>query len=417
MKILLVQSKYIIEGTGGVEKMCCFFANAFVNNGHDVEIATMEDVEGDKPQFYLDSRVRVKNLFNRDIPQLGIKQLKPFIYNGKNPIKWIYYKYKKKQAKFYNNKIYKKLGGRVKAFEYDLRNRSSVWSNYINEFSPNIIITMFLNCLHEITFEESYAIPIVGSINEHPTCSNIDIHLKEWRGTPKYISDLYNNFSGVQILFDRYKKFLPKTFSGKVFAIPNPVEQVDPNDIVEHSNGKERMIIINVARLVDDCKQQSKAIEVFSKLANKYPKWELHFWGIGKDELILREKIAKLGLSDRIFLKGFTDNPIEKLKESDIFLFPSKYEGWGLALTEAMSVGLPSVGFEYCSGVNELIEHDKNGFLAKDETEMQEYIERLMNDSNLRNKLGKQANKDMEKYSPDIVAEKWNELINTVTKK
>jgi len=380
MKILLVQSKDLIGGTGGTEKMCCFYANTFVEMGHDVEIATMEDIEGDKPHFYLDNRVKVKKLFTEGLTQLDLKPL--INYKGKNPMKWIYYKYKKKQAKFYNRNLLKKLGDEG-IFKYILRNCSEAWNKYINEISPDVIIANGLDFLLDITYYRwDYDIPIVVSVHVSPEYFSTDKYWEWPEFLPEILQNAYRYANVCSVLLSSYKELLPKTFGGQVFAIPNPVDQIDP-----------------------------------TKLANKYPKWDLHFWGIGKDELILREKIAKLGLSDRIFLKGFTDNPIEKLKESDIFVFPSKYEGFPLALTEAMSVGLPSVGFEYCCGVNELIEHDKNGFLAKDENEMQEYLERLMKDSILRNKLGKQANKDMQKYSPDIVAKKWDELLNTAVGK
>jgi len=257
----------------------------------------------------------------------------------------------------------------------------------------------------------------LNSIHGRPDYDYTDFLWKRPRFLLDSLRNAYRFAQGCNVLLSGYKGLLPETFSGKAFTIPNPVDHIYPKDIVEHTNDKDRLVVVNIGRLDNNHKQQSKAIEVFSKLAKKHPKWDLHFWGTGVDEALLKRKVKKLGLSDRIFLKGFTDSPTEKLKESGIFVFPSKYEGFPLALTEAMSVGLPSIGFEYCSGVNELIEHDKNGFLAKDETEMQEYLERLMNDSNLRNKLGKQANKDMEKYSPDIVAKKWKELLNTIVEK
>lgn len=45
------------------------------------------------------------------------------------------------------------------------------------------------------------------------------------------------------------------------------------------------------------------------------------------------------------------------------FAFPSAYEGFGLSLAEAMSMGLPAVGYKSCSAVNELIVDGKNGFV------------------------------------------------------
>jgi len=409
MKILLVQDKHIIGGTGGAEKICCFLANIFVKEGHDVEIATMEDVEG-STVYPLDSRVKLTNLFDPKIPQLSLKPVTK--YKGKNPIKWFCSKYLREKAKIYNRKICKRLGGKEGVFKYNLRNRTSVWSKYVNEFSPDIVIVMYLESLLEITFEKKYNIPIIASINGRPDHIHTDIL---WH-TPKYILESiqgsYEHLSGCQILLESYKNFLPNSFNGEVFVIPNPVSQIDIENIIVHTNDKDRLVITNVARLEDICKQQSIIIEIFSRLAKKYPNWDLHLWGTGNDEPILRKKIIGLGLEDRIFLKGFTDNPIEKLKKSDIFLFPSKFEGLPLALIEAMSVGLPSVGFSYCSGVNEVIKHNENGFLAKDNTEMQEYLERLMEDHELRSKFGKQANIDMRKYSPELIASKWHEMIN-----
>jgi len=151
MKILLIQSKNLIGGMGGAEKMCCFYANIFAEAGHDVEIATMEDIEGNSPNFYLDSRVKVKNLFSNEIKQLELKPVER--YKGKNLIKWIYKKYTKEKVKYHNRNIYRRLGGIENAFKYNLRNRSKAWSGYINSSSPDIVLVNSLENLLEITFE------------------------------------------------------------------------------------------------------------------------------------------------------------------------------------------------------------------------------------------------------------------------
>jgi len=413
MKILLIHND-IIRETGGSEKMCCFFANNFAERGHDVEIATMEDVEG-SVIYPLDSRVRLKNLFDPQVPQLNLKPI--LRYTGINPIKLIYSKYQREKARSYNRKIYKKVGSERGFFEYNIRNRAKVWRDYITESSPDIIILMKLNHVLEITFEQEYKIPIVLSSNERPDVEYMDTFVKKPRFLLEYLQNSYKHLAGCQVLFDSYKAFLPNTFNGNVFTISNPTNRIEEDDIVVHRNDKDKFTFINLTRLDDDFKKQhSVAVEVFSKLAKKYPKWDLHFWGTGNYEPVLRGMIRKLGLEDRIFLNGFTDNPIEKLKNADIFLFPSKYEGLPLALIEAMSVGLPSIGFEICPGTNELIEHGKNGFLAKDSGDMQSLLEKLMKDSELRNRLGKQASKDMRKYDPRLIADKWEELVNAIKK-
>lgn len=75
----------------------------------------------------------------------------------------------------------------------------------------------------------------------------------------------------------------------------------------------------------------------------------------------LRRLISELHLDSRVFLCGTTSNVMSVLCEADIFAFPSAYEGFPLALTEAMSIGLPSVGFRSANAVNELIHHNVNG--------------------------------------------------------
>ncbi|PTT35203.1 glycosyltransferase, partial [Chryseobacterium sp. HMWF028] len=160
-----------------------------------------------------------------------------------------------------------------------------------------------------------------------------------------------------------------------------------------------------------ECKQQNIAIDIFIEIAPMYPQWDLHFWGIGIDLEILQGKVKAVGLENRIFFNGFTDNPLKELKDADIFIFPSKYEGFPLALTEAMTVGLPCIGFNSCSGVNELIHHLENGLLAKDKQQMQDYLEILIGNNQLRQSIGECAHLSVKRYSEKEVYTKWEDLV------
>ena len=198
-------------------------------------------------------------------------------------------------------------------------------------------------------------------------------------------------------------------------VIPNPVPQFGNDEIVEHKGSKHKYKIINVASLANHCKQQLLAIEAFAAVSKKYPEWELHFWGEGDDFNFLNDRIKTLDLDDKIFLNGFTDDPVSKLKDSDIFIFPSKYEGFPLALTEAMSSGLPVLGLSNCSGVNELIDHSLNGFLAIDNDELAVYLERLIQNSELRSIMGKNGHTKMKKFTPESVIACWAFFLGQMT--
>ena len=106
------------------------------------------------------------------------------------------------------------------------------------------------------------------------------------------------------------------------------------------------------------------------------------------------------------------------LKKADIFAFPSAWEGFGLALTEAMSVGLPAIGYKSAAAVNELIENNKTGFLVNDGIEdFADKLNILIKDKDLRIKFGKNAVIAMQKYYPKLVYDKWETEINTVLNK
>lgn len=408
MKIVLIQHHGFLNGSGGTEKICCFLANNFYANKHQIEIATNQEILG-KPMFYLNENIRVKNIFNKQIIQKKLHEI--YNYEGINPLCWLYHKFQKKRSKLYNKALLKKYNGIEGLYKFNLNERSKAWKVYIENCKPDIIITMSIGSLLEITYNNTLSVPIVNSVNGRPDYDFTDLLWYRSTFEMDLLFNSYKNLSGIQVLFESYKLYLPTTFNGIAQTIPNPVTQFDDFEIVNHYLEKESYTIVNIASLNSSCKQQHIAISLFSKIANKYPNWNMVFWGVGNDLKILESLVKELNLTERIFFKGFTKEPIEKLKEADLFIFPSKYEGFPLALTEAMSVGLPCLGFENCSGVNELITNDNNGFLAKDEEEMLNQLEKLIIDRELRAKIGRTAHESVRQYSETNVLNKWVEFI------
>ncbi|WP_294284869.1 glycosyltransferase [uncultured Chryseobacterium sp.] len=409
MKVLLIQHHNFLNGSGGTEKICTFLANGLSESGHLVEIATCQNIDG-MPVFPLNDQVKVTNIFDKNIFQIELKPT--FNYKGFNPVKWLLYKIRKKRVKKQNKEILKKFGGKDGLFEYNLRLRAKRWKSYIDSQKPDIIITMSISSLLEITFENEYEIPIINSVNGRPDYDYSDIL---WYRSPSemtLLKNAYRHLTGIQVLFESYKEFLPETFNGKTQVIPNPVPQFKKQDIVNHNKTKEIYKIINIGTLASDCKQQHLAIEAFAAVAEKYPEWELHFWGEGNDFNFLNNKIRMHQLQKRIFLNGFTNDPVSKLKEADIFIFPSKYEGFGLALAEGMSIGLPVLGLATCSGVNELIRHNVSGFLAKDDNELKLYLAKLMQNASLRSEMGENGHSEVMEFDADNILNKWNSFLN-----
>ena len=118
-----------------------------------------------------------------------------------------------------------------------------------------------------------------------------------------------------------------------------------------------------------------------------------------------------------MLLCGETEDVYRHLKEASIFAFPSRWEGFALALAEAMSMGIPPVGCITCPAVNCLIRDEKNGFLSDENAEsFAQALTRLMDSEDERSRLGNVAKKDMRAYAPDKIWDKWEEVLLSVSK-
>ncbi|MGI5872944.1 MAG: glycosyltransferase, partial [Bacillota bacterium] len=151
-------------------------------------------------------------------------------------------------------------------------------------------------------------------------------------------------------------------------------------------------------------------------LADEFPNWNVELWGAEDGKAYYKELqllIKKHHLENRVFLKGPTNDVPSVLQQGDIFAFPSAYEGFGLALGEAMSMGLPAVGYKSCSAVNELIKDGENGYLCDDGIEpLRISMKRLMSNLSIRVSLGERARADMKQYSSEVIWDTWEILIS-----
>ena len=182
----------------------------------------------------------------------------------------------------------------------------------------------------------------------------------------------------------------------------------------------ENKVLINVARFDKLQKRQHLIIEAFNKIKKRFSDWRIEFWGemnFNKRSVdyvnYCKSLVVKYGLEEQVHFCGTTENVIEKLKEASIFVFPSAYEGLPLAHIEAMSTGLPSIGFKNCPAVNELIKDGSNGILCEETVDAFALgLAELMDDVDKRKQYGLQAKNDMNQYAPENIWDQWEELIN-----
>ncbi len=176
--------------------------------------------------------------------------------------------------------------------------------------------------------------------------------------------------------------------------------------------------ITNVGRITGRTKRQHLLVEAFGLLAGDFPDWQVNLWGDTYDKTYvttLKGIIKKQGLEGRVHLRGTTRDMASVWKETDIFAFPSHHEGFPLALTEAMGVGIPAVGYRSCPAVNELIHDGEDGYLTDDgAAPFAEALRKLMEDADRRTAFGKRAKENMKPFAPEVVWDEWDRLIREV---
>lgn len=125
--------------------------------------------------------------------------------------------------------------------------------------------------------------------------------------------------------------------------------------------------------------------------------------GDGSQRVMLQEEVKKLGLSDRVIFTGFEPRPFERLTGVDLYVQPSISEGFGLALVEAMSMGIPALATAV-GGTPEIIRNGENGWLLSGTSpkEIADGVETLAEmDRAKREAIGKRGRGSViERFSP-----------------
>ena len=162
-----------------------------------------------------------------------------------------------------------------------------------------------------------------------------------------------------------YVKLFPE-LSNKALCIENILSKENVLHRAElqnvHLKKKCDINFGTVCRIDFQHKGLDRAICAFSKLKNSGYEFTWHIIGNGKDFEQLAKLIKENGLEDRVFLYGSSDNPLPYVKEFDVFLLPSRYEGKPMAVTEAQMLGVPPVVTNYESA-QEQVESGVDGLV------------------------------------------------------
>lgn len=174
----------------------------------------------------------------------------------------------------------------------------------------------------------------------------------------------------------------------------------------------DRPTLCVVSRLVPH-KRVDHALAVLDRLRHRWPDLRLLVVGHGWAEDDLRARAAELELGDRVELLGWVDERTkhEALAASWVHLCPSLKEGWGRAVMEAATHGVPTVAYVAAGGVTETVLAGTTGLLADDLDGFTAQVERLLADRELRERLGRAARAHAASFTWDDAVGAFAELI------
>ena len=186
-----------------------------------------------------------------------------------------------------------------------------------------------------------------------------------------------------------FKRILPKF--DKIIAVSEGVEQAFNK--IYHLENKTSIIpnLVNTDKIIKKSKEKSDVIlsksdinfvsvgrlhiqkgydiliEVVHDLnkSNFLPKnFKLRIYGDGPEKFTLNSLIRKYHLEDKIYLLGKVMNPYKYVKNSDLFILPSRYEPFGLVIIESMTLGVPVLATEN-HATSKIIQNGKNGYITE----------------------------------------------------
>lgn len=353
---------------GGIERVLSDKMNYLVQEyGYDVYIVTTEQGKHEIP-FPLDERIHVQDLnirFHQQYNYTGFKRMQ---------------KYRELDL-LYKNRL----------------------KDYILEIKPDVI-----SCIRD-----GYASTVLDIKGSIPTI--FESHAM-YRDVVYEKSTLLHRF----LIYLKRKKFgrLDKIVTltqgdaddwkhvcDRVSIIPNVVHL---NTSGKYSSCDEKNIIF--AGRFDIQKDFGSMIKIWDIVQQRHNDWVLNVYGNGELKQFYENVVQAKKLN--IIIHPAVSDIMDKYRESSMLVMSSLYEPFGLVLPEAMSCGLPVVAFDCPYGPADIIKNGVDGFLVEDRN-IEAFANRvcqLIEDVELRRKMGKAAIQSAQRYSNDIIMPQWKRL-------
>lgn len=352
--------------SGGAERMAAMWAKGFSQRGHEVSVITT----------------------NRPSPVTYQVPTKVSTYNC-NPEKG-------------NNKYLNYL--RVKLFAVRGLRR------IIRQIEPDVVICIFRL---EMVLAACRGLKCKIVATEHNAFERPE-------GAPPIPEDLYRQkfyyntkVDIVTVLATADKEVIGDRLKN-VYVLPNALA-FEPVDIVP----PKKNIILGVGR-IDGwyVKGFDILIKAWSKIHDKYPNWRLHIVGNSEGGAIdkMRALVKEEHVEQQVQFLPYRQDIIQVYREAAVYCLSSRYDGFGMALIEAMSQGCACIACDFKGRQKEIVDDNKYGLICKqgDVEELANALDSVLADEGLRLLLQQNAPKRSKEFCLENIMDRWEEIFKVL---
>lgn len=172
--------------------------------------------------------------------------------------------------------------------------------------------------------------------------------------------------------------------------------------------------VIAVGRYVYQ-KGFDQLLQAWATIERQYPEWQLVVFGDG-NRTPYEQQMKELGIDDnRCHLYGPTTDIQQEYVNSSIFVFSSRFEGFGMVLVEAMACGLPVVSFDCPCGPKDIVKDGEDGILVENGNIelLATSLSKMMRDEALRQAMSQAALKNVQRFRIEQIAEQWRKIFES----
>jgi len=204
-------------------------------------------------------------------------------------------------------------------------------------------------------------------------------------------------------------------------VIPNSVELARITEMAAMPDAvppKEAPVrLVSVGRL-HPAKGTDVLLHALAKINRQGDDWECYILGDGSERSRLTQLAEAFGLNGRLSFVGYKRNPYAWLRTTDIFVSPSRWETFGIAIVEAMALGLPVIA-SATDGAKDIISDSVNGLLVPvdDASALADAITKLMHNPSLRQRLGEKARQKAQQFDASLIAQRYAELLEQLMRR